>query len=195
MLTLCVGLELMRAFSAISPCFYSTTYFTGLFKNLLAIKNKWILSKWSLSVNVTKTKIVIFSRGKVQKYPRFTLGSNEIEVKDDYVYLGVTFNYNGSFKNAISKQISQGRKAMFALIEKAKIWRLPTDILLELLETCVMPVLLYATEIWDWENLNDIEIFHRDFLENLLKTFKFTQTVCYMEERVLLTFQQKSTPE
>ena len=27
--------------------------------------------KWSLSVNVTKTKIVIFSRGKVRKYPRF----------------------------------------------------------------------------------------------------------------------------
>ena len=54
--------------------------------------------KWSLSVNVTKTKIVIFSRGKVRKYPRFTLGCNEIEVKDDYVYLGVTFNYNGSFK-------------------------------------------------------------------------------------------------
>ena len=52
--------------------------------------------KWSLSVNITK--IVKFSRGKVRKYPRLTLGSNEIEVKDDYVYPRVTFNYNGSFK-------------------------------------------------------------------------------------------------
>ena len=130
--------------------------------------------KWSLAVNVHKTKIVIFSRGKVRKYPRFTLGSNEIEVKDDYVYLGVTFNYNGSFKKAISKQISQGRKAMFALVEKAKILRLPTDIVLELFETCVVPVLLYGAEIWGWENLNDIDIFHRNFLRNLLKTFKFT---------------------
>ena len=56
--------------------------------------------KWSLSVSVTKTKIVIFSWGKVRKYPRFNLGGNEIDVKDDYVYLGVTFNYNGSFKKS-----------------------------------------------------------------------------------------------
>ena len=54
---------------------------------------------------------------------------------------------------------------MFALIEKAKTLRLPTDI---------MNVLLYAAEIWGWENLNDIGIFHRNFLRNLLKTFKFT---------------------
>ena len=50
-----------------------------------------------LSVNVTKPKIVIFSRSKVRKYPRFNFGSNEIEV-NDYVYLGVTFSCNGSFK-------------------------------------------------------------------------------------------------
>ena len=36
---------------------------------------------------------------------------------------------------------------MFALIEKAEILRLPTDIVLELLETCVVPVLLYGAEI------------------------------------------------
>ena len=63
---------------------------------------------------------------------------------------------------------------MFALVEKAKILRLPTDIVLELFETCVVPVLLYGAEIWGWENLNDIDIFHRNFLRNLLKTFKFT---------------------
>ena len=50
--------------------------------------------KWDLKVNVSKTKIVIFARGKVKKYPVFRIGDASIQVQDDYVYLGVTFNYN-----------------------------------------------------------------------------------------------------
>ena len=56
---------------------------------------------WSLKINVTKTKIVIVSRGKVKKYHKFTIGNEEVQVCDDYVYLGVTFNFNGSFRKAI----------------------------------------------------------------------------------------------
>ena len=62
--------------------------------------------------------MIVFARGKVRKYPKFQLGSNEIEVVEQYVYLGILFNYNGSFKKAIDKQITQARKAMFAVIEK-----------------------------------------------------------------------------
>ena len=129
---------------------------------------------WSLKINVTKTKIVIFSRGKVKKYPKFTIGNEEVQVCDDYVYLGVTFNFNGSFRKAISKQITQARKAMFALLEKAKILRLPVDIVCDLFDKCVVPVLLYGSEVWRCENLCDIEIFLRKFLRMVLKSFKFT---------------------
>ena len=73
---------------------------------------------WSLQINVSKTKVVIFSRGKVRNYPKFYIGNDEVQVNEDYVYLGVTFNFNGSFRKAISKQISQARKAMFSLLEK-----------------------------------------------------------------------------
>ena len=70
--------------------------------------------KWSLSINATKTKIVIFSKGKVRKYPLFYLGYEEIEVKDHYVYLGVTFNYNGSFKKAIYKSHKPEKHCLFS---------------------------------------------------------------------------------
>ena len=66
--------------------------------------------KWCLKVNTAKAKIIVFARGKVRKYPKFQLGSNEIEVVEQYVYLGILFNYNGSFKKAIDKQITQARK-------------------------------------------------------------------------------------
>ena len=104
--------------------------------------------QWDLKVNISKTNVVIFSRGKVTKYPTFKIGENVVEVKPEYVYLGVTFNYNGSFKNAIEKQITQARKAMYSLLQKAKILRLPFDIIFELYEQCVIPVLLYGSEVW-----------------------------------------------
>ena len=39
--------------------------------------------------NISKTKVVIFSRGKVKKYPKFYIDTDEVEVKIEYVYLGV----------------------------------------------------------------------------------------------------------
>ena len=63
---------------------------------------------------------------------------------------------------------------MFAVIEKAKVLHLPVDILCELFNVCVVPVLLYGSEIWGFENLRDVEIFHRGFMRLILKVFKFT---------------------
>ena len=62
-----------------------------------------------LHVNTIKTKKVIFSRGKVKKYPVFNYGDSIIEVVNDYVYLGVTINYDNKFAKAIRKQLYQGR--------------------------------------------------------------------------------------
>ena len=42
---------------------------------------------WSLHVNLEKTKIVIFSRGKIRKIPSFQLNNQTLSVVDDYVYL------------------------------------------------------------------------------------------------------------
>ena len=130
--------------------------------------------KWELKVNLTKTKIVIFARGKVKKYPIFKFGDKQVEVTEDYVYLGVTFNYNGSFRKAMEKQIMQARKAMYSLLQKARILKLPFDIVFELYEQCVIPVLLYGSEIWGFENLNSLETFHRKFFKLVLKSFRFT---------------------
>ena len=80
---------------------------------------------WHLTVNTTKTKVVIFSRGKVRKYPTFLFGGNKLCVCDDYIYLGTTLNYNNTFKKAINKQVCQARRAQFFSLQ------LPIDIQLE----------------------------------------------------------------
>ena len=137
-------------------------------------------SEWFQENNFKKhweytTFFLLSPRGKVRKFPKFYLDQDEIEVVDDYVYLGVKFNYNGSFKKAINKQLSQAREAMLALLEKAKVLNLPIDTVYELFDICVVPVILYGCEVCGLEDLKDVEIFHRKFLSVILKTFKFPQ--------------------
>ena len=71
-------------------------------------------------MNTSKTKIGIFSRGKVRRYPDFVFGSDKLDVVDEYVYLGVIFNYNGKYKKMIQKQITQARKALYCMLAKAR---------------------------------------------------------------------------
>ena len=69
---------------------------------------------------------------------------------------------------------SSGKKAMFSLSEKTKILRLLVDIVCELFDKCVAPVLIYGSEVY--KGLRDVEIFHRNFLRMLLRTFKMTSS-------------------
>ena len=40
---------------------------------------------WHLTVNTSKTKVIIFSRGKVISHPDFLFGQNKLEVTDSYI--------------------------------------------------------------------------------------------------------------
>ena len=123
---------------------------------------------WNLTVNTSKTKIVIFSQAKVHNFPAFLFGHNLIEVVDDYTYLGVIFNYNGLFNKAINKQAQQGKKAFYALLNKVKILRLPVDLALELFDYLVLPVMLYGSEVWGYSNIEQLEVLHRKFIKIIL---------------------------
>ena len=41
--------------------------------------------------------IIIFSRGKIRKMPKFNFNEETVDVAWDYKYLGVKFNYNNKF--------------------------------------------------------------------------------------------------
>ena len=99
-----------------------------------------------LNVNMKKTQI-IFSRGKIENNVNFKLGFQNVKVVSDYIYLGVTFNYNGNFSKAIKKQLNSARKAMFSLVTKARRLFLPNDIVIDLFVKTVLPILLYGSEI------------------------------------------------
>ena len=67
-------------------------------------------TKYKLTVNTSKTKIMIFSRGKVIRFLTFKYGHHIIEVVSDNFYFGANMNYNNNFAKAMKKQLDQGRK-------------------------------------------------------------------------------------
>ena len=124
--------------------------------------------KWGLSINQTKTKVVIFSRGKVKKQFHFKIGHLDIGTSSEYCYLGIIFNFNGKFTKAIEERVGIARKAMFGLNEKAVNLLLPPDIHLDLFEKMISPIFLYGCEVWGYGNVEPIEVFYRKFIKRIL---------------------------
>ena len=50
---------------------------------------------WNLTVNSSKTNIVIFIKKKWNTAPNFTFADQVLEVEDEFLYLGVAFDYKG----------------------------------------------------------------------------------------------------
>lgn len=124
---------------------------------------------WKLKVNRSKTKVVVFSKKKVRHNQNFKLYGENIEIVDAYSYLGILFNFNGSFCKARKKLVEQAQKALFALYRKIKNICIPIDLQLKLFDSLVSPVLMYASEVWGFENKDTIEKMHLQFCKNILK--------------------------
>ena len=134
--------------------------------------------KWKLRINVSKTKIIRFTKRKNPRNPtnayNFRIKEEKVEVVDDYVYLGTTVTYNGKYKKAIEKQVTQAKRALFGLKLKKEKFDLPFDIILDLFDKMILPVLLYGCEIWGYEDIKEIEVFYRKFLKEVLRLNKQT---------------------
>ena len=126
-------------------------------------------NKWALKVNLDKTKVIIFSKGKITKYKPFKFGNNTVDIVEDYVYLGTTFNFNGTFNKAKNKQVLQAQKAYYSLLSKVRNLNLAVDVFKELFEKLAIPVLLYGSEIWGYENTNELQVMCNNLMRRFLR--------------------------
>jgi hypothetical protein len=129
-----------------------------------------------LQVNVEKTKVVIFSRGKIRNVPIFKYGDDIVDCVTEYKYLGIIFAYNGSSTLNVKSLANIANKAMFALIQKGRDL-FDIDTMLHLFDTMITPILLYGSEVWGFKNIDIIERIHLRFCKILLKLHKSTPNV------------------
>jgi len=72
--------------------------------------------KWKLSVNTSKTKVMIFRKaGRLPANVEFHFGEHKLEIVSKFVYLGLVFTTGGSFSDAKTTLACQSIKAIFAL--------------------------------------------------------------------------------
>ena len=115
-----------------------------------------------------KTEIIIFSKARYRGNFNFKLNGKNISIVDSFKYLGVFFNYNGSFVRHKTHLVVQSRKAMFALLKKSKELDLPIDLQLELFDSLILPILLYGCEVWGDENVLILDRLYLKYLKYVL---------------------------
>ena len=125
--------------------------------------------KWSLTVNVAKTKIMVFRNGGIVKpQEHWVYKGEDIEIVDEFCYLGIVFYYNGKFHRT-QKQLSlQCRKAVFALKRKCSQMSFNHHTLLSLFDTYISSISYYGCEVWGAHAAQDLEKVHLDFCKNIL---------------------------
>lgn len=102
---------------------------------------------WDLQINEKKTKVMVFSRGRIRKIPQFVLDGENLDVVNEFTYLGIIFTNNGSFKKTIANNVTKAKRAMFKLLNNAKKLDLNAETQIELFDRTVSPILLYGAEV------------------------------------------------
>ena len=141
--------------------------------------------KWKLCVNFSKTKVVVFSRGRVRRLPSFTIDGHSIDVVYQFKYLGLVMNYNGRFVEAVKNLCNRASRAMFCVLQKVSKFCLSVDTALHLFSTMVKPILLYGCEVWGAEGkcvLAQIEKVQLKFCKMILNLKQSTSTKMILAE-------------
>ena len=153
----------------------------GLQKMLLKLES--YCSKWNLTVNTVKTKIMIFQKGGQLKQTYYwTYNNEEIEVVKSFVYLGVLFSSGGSFQQATSTLVGKALRAMRSLFNLTKDYDLPIHISCNLFDSYVGSILNYNCEVWGFNQAENIERVHRKFCKRLLNVKTNTNSLANLSE-------------
>ena len=124
---------------------------------------------WGLEVNTEKTKVVVFrKRGRVRENEKWEYDKCALEVADDFNYLGVVFNYTGSF--CLNQQTVCGKalKALNVLTNNIKKFELCPKSSLQLFDAFVASILNYSCEVWGITKSKEIERIHLKFCKYIL---------------------------
>ena len=140
----------------------------------------------NMSVNIDKTKAMIFNKtGKFMKR-NFIYKNSKIETVREYKYLGFLLVLSGSITPGLHDLKSRSNRALFKIKNKmGEHFRINPSITIKLFNTLVRPILTYMSELWGCLKMpkNDpISNFQMSFLKEILGVnIKTTNTGVLLE--------------
>jgi hypothetical protein len=136
-----------------------------------------------LTVNVKKTKVVVFEAHK-SVCQAFQYEGETIKQLNSFKYLGVKLHGTKGMQAAIQRLAMSGKKAVFALRRKcAKLRIFDPALQCQLFDAPIKPVLSYGCEVWlDHMAREQLEVVHRAFLKSLLGVSTTTSSYIVLAE-------------
>ena len=144
---------------------------------------------WALSVNLAKTKVMIFQKRHSHLNQQFFLNRTALEHTKNYTYLGLNISSTGNFNKAANDLREKARRAFYAIKRNVKL-DIPIQIWLKILDSVIEPISLYGCEIWGpltnqdpekWDK-HQTETLHTELCKSILRTQrKTTNNACRAE--------------
>ena len=127
-------------------------------------------SKWDISVNTIKTKVVIFQKGSNSKcLTNFVYRNQVLETVPFFKYLGLYLKSNGSFALHFKEILKSARRALFGLKKTLQTNpEIVPSMQLDLFNSMVLPILFYGCEVWGFCQADSLERFYISFLKSIL---------------------------
>ncbi|VDI71128.1 Hypothetical predicted protein [Mytilus galloprovincialis] len=145
---------------------------------MLNVVNNWC-SKWRLSLNFEKTKIIHF---RCPAAPRsnfnFLFGDTTIDYCSKYRYLGLWLDEHLNWKYTVREIRKSASRALSALYTKfISCGGMDYDIFTKLYESLVQPVLLYGASIWGISEHKQLETVQNKACRYYLGAFKISSNL------------------
>ncbi|XP_062549913.1 uncharacterized protein LOC134214591 [Armigeres subalbatus] len=125
-----------------------------------------------LVINTSKTKYII-GRGSreanVSHPPRVSIGGDEIEVVEEFVYLGSLVTADNDTSREIRRRIVAGNRTYFGLRKTLRSNRVRRRTKLTIYKTLIRPLVLYGHETWTMlvEDQRALGVFERKVLRTI----------------------------
>jgi len=104
---------------------------------------------WQMHFNPTKSHFVRFSRLRKAAKARIDLGSSTLDEENEFKYLGILFDRKMSFSKHLSSVQTKAIRRLTQIRRlAAPLWGCDPTIVRCLVKACVLPTVLYGSEIW-----------------------------------------------
>ena len=115
-----------------------------------------------MRINPSKSKIMIMN-GKGMKC-KFMYKNEELEIVEEFVYLGVKLTSDGKFKIKEQFLLGKAKKAEFMLDKYIVRYKFHPLHVLKLFEILIITILNYCSEVWGFEECKLLETYHLKFI-------------------------------
>jgi len=133
--------------------------------------------RWGLTVNTSKTKVVVFQSPHCSAFPcPVTYKNVPVEVVPSFRYLGVDLHESQRISAAAQSRADSGQRATYLLLQQCKERHIQDPLLvIKLFKILVLPVMMYGHEVWGPSLLclassknSPLELVFRRFLRRVL---------------------------